>query len=424
MSATTIRGIRTFLAVLLIAVLNASLGHAQGLYYKEIRRDGRIYVFNNAEEADRFEKSGEMGRALTRPGAGPDGETVVADSERALELFFFKYGISEAVPQPPPPPPPPAPWRISGLVFGDYYWFTEANGKFKDQHGFWIRRIYFTYDHRFTPRIATRLRLEINSNGQLAGGNLVPFVKDAYFQWTYFGQQGVTLGILPTATFNWLEGFWGLRHIEKTPADLYRIDSSRDFGVSFEGPVLAPAFRYVAQYGNESSQGSETDKYKAVRFEGRFDTNPGFAIEGFYGNFQRPNGQDRHTAQAFAGFRTPVARAGLNYLYQERQSGTAAPDIKLDIVSAFGIFDPIRQKLSLFARVDWVNDPLPGADGIDYLSINPNAKFTFYLAGIEWYLHPQLRFSPNIEIVNYRNLPADQDFDNDVVPRITFYWTW
>ena len=71
-----------------------------GLYYKEIRRDDRIYVFNIPDEAARFEASGEMGRALTRPGTGPKGETVVGDSERALQLFYFKHGLSEVVPDP------------------------------------------------------------------------------------------------------------------------------------------------------------------------------------------------------------------------------------------------------------------------------------------------------------------------------------
>ena len=44
-----------------------------------------------------------MGMGLTRPGVGPKGETVVGDSERALQLFFFKHGISEAVPEPVQP---------------------------------------------------------------------------------------------------------------------------------------------------------------------------------------------------------------------------------------------------------------------------------------------------------------------------------
>jgi phosphate-selective porin len=75
----------------------------QGFYFKEIERDGRIYVFNNAARADMFEKSGEMGVGITLPGSGPKGETVVGDSERALQLFFFKHGLSVPVPEPAPP---------------------------------------------------------------------------------------------------------------------------------------------------------------------------------------------------------------------------------------------------------------------------------------------------------------------------------
>ena len=89
------------LATLLMTVASSAL--AQGLYYKEISRDDRIYVFNVAANADRFEKSGEIGIGITRPGAGPKGETVVGDNERALQLFFFKHGISEAVPDPTQP---------------------------------------------------------------------------------------------------------------------------------------------------------------------------------------------------------------------------------------------------------------------------------------------------------------------------------
>jgi phosphate-selective porin OprO and OprP len=92
----------------LLAVLIAAFGSAvpafgQGMYYKEIEKDGRIYVFNNAERAKLFEQSGEIGVGITKPGAGPKGETVIGDSERALQLFFFKHGISEPVPEPTPP---------------------------------------------------------------------------------------------------------------------------------------------------------------------------------------------------------------------------------------------------------------------------------------------------------------------------------
>src|SRR5262245_1005627 len=87
----------------IIAATVAVPAFAQGLYYKEITKDGRIYVFNTAANAERFEKTGEMGIGVTKPGAGPNGETVIGDNERAIQLYFFKHGISEAVPEPTPP---------------------------------------------------------------------------------------------------------------------------------------------------------------------------------------------------------------------------------------------------------------------------------------------------------------------------------
>ena len=100
--------------LLAVAALAASAGSALaqdvpvvatggGLYFKEIAKDGRIYVFNSPAEAERFEKSGETGRAITKIGVGPNGETVVGDSETALELFFFKHGLSEKVDRPKQP---------------------------------------------------------------------------------------------------------------------------------------------------------------------------------------------------------------------------------------------------------------------------------------------------------------------------------
>jgi hypothetical protein len=103
MSSKSARGgLRVVHTLLLGFVLAASVG-ADGLFYKEIRKDDRIYVFNDAKRAEAFEQSGEMGTGITRVGVGPNGETVVADSETALELFFFKHGISLPVEKPTPP---------------------------------------------------------------------------------------------------------------------------------------------------------------------------------------------------------------------------------------------------------------------------------------------------------------------------------
>lgn len=76
---------------------------AQGLFYAEEKKEDRFYVFNVKKNWEAWKQSGEMGVALTRPGAGPEGATVIGDSEAALELFFFKHDIQEVVERPKSP---------------------------------------------------------------------------------------------------------------------------------------------------------------------------------------------------------------------------------------------------------------------------------------------------------------------------------
>lgn len=78
----------------LVLVLVASIGAAaaQGFFYQEVEKDGRIYVFNDMKAYESFAKTGEMGKSITRIGAGPNGETVIFDSEEAIHLYNFKHG--------------------------------------------------------------------------------------------------------------------------------------------------------------------------------------------------------------------------------------------------------------------------------------------------------------------------------------------
>lgn len=412
----------------LLALGIAAPAAAQGMYYKEILKDGRYYVFNSEVNAERFESSGEMGVAITMPGAGPNGATVVGDNERALQLFFFKHNIPMVVKDPPPPPAPAPAGRIHGLVFGDYYSFGSSHlANFNQQHGFWLRRAYLGYDHRFTPAVSMRLRLEMNSNGKMAGGSLTPYVKDAYIRWMFRGRHGMTIGIQPSLTFEFTEAVWGLRHIEKTPIDLYRADSSRDTGISVAGPLnAANTLKYAVQYGNESGNNAETNKFKSFRATARYETNPGISIEGMYGHFSRAGNADRTTGQIFVGYRAPRARLGFLYTMQKRKiANGAGPDIDLNIASGFGVFDVKRQKLTLFARVDKVNDPCSDCSGIDYLPIANSAPFLTAIAGLEYYLQPSLRVSPNIEYVTYDDPPSGAPKPRRTsVARLTFYWAW
>jgi phosphate-selective porin OprO/OprP len=118
----------TIAGALLLALGMARGAWAQGLFYAEETKDGRIYVFNVKANWERFKAAGETGTGLTRLNAGPKGETVFADNETALELFFFKHGIQEAVAR-PAPPVQRVEWRDGKTRFtlGDNFYIEMSN---------------------------------------------------------------------------------------------------------------------------------------------------------------------------------------------------------------------------------------------------------------------------------------------------------
>ena len=111
MNGTLKRWVLGLVAAVLVLTLGAA--SAQGLWYKEVEKDGRIYVFNTAKKYDAWLRSGDMGVAITLVGHGPKGETVVAENETAIDLYNLKHdrpGYNR--PAPPPPAPPPMPTRL------------------------------------------------------------------------------------------------------------------------------------------------------------------------------------------------------------------------------------------------------------------------------------------------------------------------
>ncbi len=84
--------INRLIAAFVCALALSSVALAQGFFYKEVAKDGRIYVFNLGPEYERWAQTGETGRAITKLNYGPAGETVVFDSEEAIDLYNFKHG--------------------------------------------------------------------------------------------------------------------------------------------------------------------------------------------------------------------------------------------------------------------------------------------------------------------------------------------
>jgi hypothetical protein len=135
---------------------------------------------------------------------------------------------------------------------------------------------------------------------------------------------------------------------------------------------------------------------------------------------------DRDLYQVFGGYRGKRFRLGAHYTRQHREAArnTTSRDVDIDIISGFAIWDVKREKVSVFGRVDRFDDPSPSGASVAYLPFDPRAPFTFTVAGFEWYLHPRVRISPNVEWATYDDLPNGTPIQDDVVARVTFYWVF
>jgi hypothetical protein len=237
----------------------------------------------------------------------------------ALLLVLLPMVSVSASAQTTPPPAPKAEktpsFRISGLVYGDYY-FVASNHRdeLEGENGFWIRRLYLTYDHALSKSLSLRVRLEADSKGDFeTTGVNTPYLKDAWLKWA-FGAHALTFGLAPTANIDFVDAFQGYRSVEKDPFDLYRWDSSRDLGLLLQGGLgKEKRTRYSLQFGNGSGTGSETDASKAVRGE---------ILHRFAGGLVRHEARLRHR---------PAGDALLQLVTSRRERAARLPEQKLGV---------------------------------------------------------------------------------------------
>jgi hypothetical protein len=316
-------------------------------------------------------------------------------------------------------------FKISGLVYGDYYYVAvNHRDELVDRNGLWLRRVYLTYDHTLTKAFSLRVRLEANSEGDFisSGVNNV-YLKDAWLRWEG-GSHAIVFGMASTPQIEFVEGFQGYRSIEKTPVDLYRWDSSRDLGVALQGR-LGPEqrTRYTFQVGNGSGTGSEVDRGKAVRAQVSHQF-ARMAVEGYADWQDQFNGRDISTLAAFAGWREARWRASLEYGRQtRRESADGGGDLNLEFLSAFGTVQ-MTPKLSVVGRIDRNFDPIPDGETIDYMPFAETARSLFGFAGVDVTLAPTVHLIPNVEWTVYGRAVDGTKPASDVVARVTLFFSW
>lgn len=313
--------------------------------------------------------------------------------------------------------------KISGYMFGDVYYMTKNHlAELESRNGIWFRRIYFTYDRKLTDAWSTRMRLEMGTPDGFSDNadKAVPFIKDAYLKYK-FNHQQLLLGISPTPSFQLLEKVWGYRSVEKTPLDLQKMASSRDFGLAAKGKLGSSGnIVYHLMLANGNSNKSDNNKGKKVMLAIGFYPVKKFVVE-VYGDWNDlPGSTDWYTVQGFAGYKSKTFRAGVQYAHQIRQqAGTG--DMTLDIGSLFAVIKA-APRTHLFARVDRLFDPNPSGKKISYLPMDSDAKATLFIVGVDYSPVKNVYFMPNLEAVVYDAPAVGETPDPDVLPRLTFFY--
>jgi hypothetical protein len=311
--------------------------------------------------------------------------------------------------------------KFSGYMFGDYYYFVMDHKKeLEDQNGFWFRRIYFTYDYKISEKFFTRFRLELNSPGDFkTKDNLKPYLKDAYLG-INIGKGKGYFGISPTPTWEFLENFWEYRSVEKTPADLYKHDSSRDFGIAFKGPISSH-LSYHFMIANGEGTASEVNKDKKARFSILFKKEA-VHLEIYTDYGEGENHTNSYMYQGIFGIKNEKLTLGFQYYRYTKQQGEGHPSLENDVFSAFFNYN-FSQKITLLFRVDKSQDPNPSIENQSYIPFDKDHPFFFYLFGLDFKVLKDISIIPNFEYVNYEKYNGTKP-DSDLIFKITFYYTF
>jgi hypothetical protein len=306
--------------------------------------------------------------------------------------------------------------ELSGRVFSDYYWIAQNhNSDLEGNNGFWIRRIYLTYENQLDSHFSTRLRLEMDNPGDFqTSSKMIPVVKDAYLKWDN-GQHALYAGIAGSPTWGLVEDVWGYRALEKSPLDLQGLGSSRDFGVAAKGE-FGPDGKvgYHLMLGNGNSNRSEVDKGKKVMLSLHYQITDHLVVEA-YGDYNRiQNEQYVSTYQGFLAYQSDHFTVGGLFAHQYRSNA----DDNLNIASLFGHFT-ISDEIRGIIRADHMFEPNPDGDGIDYLPFSTEANATLLVAGLDLKLQNNVSLIPNVETVVYGENDQGVQPKSDIIPRLT-----
>jgi hypothetical protein len=382
--------IKAGLVALVLALSAASVAMAQvtGLYYQEVEKDGRVYVFNTSERYQSWQSSGDIGTAITLVARGANGETLVGENETAIDLYLYKHNLP-AYDRPTPRPKSSGggsdyPKDKLGIrVYADASSRDnkdEATGKKSSDsgEGVDVKRTYFTYTHQFDSVWSAQFQSDIGDQG---AKRYDVFVKKAFIQAQLDPLFGMRLGSADLPWVPFVENVYGLRYVEQVIADRLSFGTSADWGFHVYGSN--PLWGYAVSAINGKGYSNPT-RTKSVDFEGRLSVTPVEGLVLAVGGYSGKRGNDTdavpalHTAtrsDALISYSNSFFKIGGEYFQSDNwNTVTSIPKDKSDGTSVWGQVN-FTPEWGIFGRYDTSK---PSKD------LKPDLKETYYNAGLQW----------------------------------------
>lgn len=298
--------------------------------------------------------------------------------------------------------------KMKGDVFMDYFFSKNHNPALSDIDGFQIRRVYLTLSKKYSSDISAKLRLEMN--GEDFNNNpvkITPVVKDLSLAWKISDNTKLTAGIQGNSTVSRLEKFYGLRYVEKTPADLYKIESTRETGVSLNGK-FSGNFNYHVLFGNGEGNKSENNKGDYFSSSLAYQTDGLLAeVNGHINTDVKRTNTVERTFNSVLGFKNDVFKTTLSFHYLETKVNNS--DVLLNKVSVPSLFIQynISEKSGIFARVDQLTGGM--LKTADYYNMALNEDFSLMMFGYTCSPAKGITLAPSITQIKYDNGALDSD---------------
>jgi hypothetical protein len=373
------------LVLLALAVAPVAMAQVTGLYYKEVEKDGRIYVFNTPERYQSWSQSGDMGTAVTLPGRGPNGETIVGENETAIDLYLFKHNL-DAYDRPTPKAKAASAFPSNRFGIRIYADLSDKENKDKGANvksadsgvGVDVKRTYFTFTHDFDAIWSAQFQSDIGDQG---ARRFDVFVKKAFIQAKVAPEATFRLGSADTAWIPYVEGVYGFRYIEQTITDHLSFGASADWGLHFLGTSGIVSYYVSAENGRGFSNPARS---KNIDFEGRVSIEPVKGLQLAVGGYSGKRGLEtdaapaQHTAtrtDALVAYVSDRFRVGGEWFQANdwNRVTVKGPNDKSDGTSVWASFG-VTDQLTVLGRYDQAK---PSKD------LNPNLKFTYYNAGLQ-----------------------------------------